>query len=314
MKKTKNILIVILLVVLIIVAVGGVLGWKKIKFKFFPPFKVDSFSIQELKGEERPFTWDEIASLENDKSVIKDDEGIVLYQDKYYHPNAMANKGLSYLDSFNKTNNAEYLLRAEKYAQALKKQGRDLNDSLYFPYEFAFALHGEKDDVLLAPWYSGMAQGEALSLFVRLYETTQKKEYLETAEQIFTSFLNFKGQSSPWTVFVDKDRYYWIEEYTQDVPGQVLNGYIYGLYGVYDYYLIKKDNQSKEILDASLTTLKHYLPQYRSPGQISYYCLKHKKQSESYHRTHIKQLKMLYKITGDEFFKQMADDFYNDYH
>lgn len=307
MKKILKISIPIISLILILLVI-----WKIVLPKFTPSYKIDKFDIRKLSTEERPFVWDKIAPIEPDFPV--DQDGIILYNKEYYHPVQIVQEGLYFVDSFKKTNNQEYLARAETYADKLVEKSQEIDGSLYFPYEFNFELHGKKDDVMIAPWYSGMAQGEALSLFVRLYQETNKKEYLEAAKKTFKSFSRFGKDNNPWTVFVDSAGYYWIEEYPEGNPDHTLNGFIFGLYGVYDYYQLTKDHQAKETFEASLTTLKHYLPEFRKVGGISYYCLKHQKQDQKYHNTHIEQLNMLYKMTGDEYFKTMADNFYNDYH
>ena len=78
--------------------------------------------------------------------------------------------------------------------------------------------------------------------------------------------------------------------------------------------MITSDSSVEKILNASLTTLKDKITEFRVPAGISYYCLKHKVQSSKYHSIHIKQLNIIFKITGDSYFKQMADNFYSDYH
>ena len=301
----KAFLVLLALIILIVIVI---VGSRNEAF-----FKKDNFQIKELKGSERPFTWDKIAPLENDFPT--DEGGIILYENKYYNPIQIANEGLFFIDTYRQTNNPEFLWRAEKYAHKLLELSVKASGALYFPYEFDFALHNIQSETLKAPWYSGMAQGEALSLLTRLYQITEKSEYLESADQVFKSFTNFRG-NGPWTVDIDENGYYWIEEYPNPnaASDHVLNGFIYGLYGVYDYYSLTGNIQSRAILNASLLTLKHYLPDFRNPGQISFYCLGHKQMSESYHRKHIKQLEMLYKITNDIFFKTMADKFYEDYH
>jgi len=303
--------------ILIIFGLGAivafVIGWRIYQLSINQEYKTDHFKINELVYSDQPFTWNKLAPLNPDFPVDKD--GIIIYADQYYHPGQIANQGLFYLDSFHQTNNQEYLVLAKKYAAKLLEIAHQERGSLYFPYPFDFALHGFKDDVVKAPWYSGMTQGEALSLFVRLYEITADQQYLEAAERTFKSFQNLRSdKAQPWTVWVDKEGFYWIEEYPEDIPDQTLNGFIYGLYGLYDFYWLRKDDSSKILIEASLTTLKRYLRDFRNPGGISFYCLKHKRASESYHQTHIKQLQILYQMTGDEYFKTMADNFYQDYH
>jgi len=108
---------------------------------------------------------------------------------------------------------------------------------------------------------------------------------------------------------IDADGYYWIEEFPHDTrPGMTLNGYIAALFGVYDYYHLTGSEDAEMIYELGLTTIKHYLPEFRRPGQRSYYCLGHQSvANDSYHRLHISMMGHLHRITGDEFFRAMGD-------
>jgi len=268
-------------------------------------FQQENFAIKALKAEEMPFTWDKIETEENFQSVLKTTP---------FNPVSAADETSFLINSYRITGNKDFLEKAKEISAKLLTNGKEINGALYFPYDFPFAMHEQNNEILSPPWYSGMAQGEALAAFSRLYQITGDRSYLVAADKVFQSFLNVRGKSQPWTVFADKAGYYWIEEYPEEVSDQTLNGFIYGLFGVYDYYLLTKNPESLKVLEASLTTLKKYLPLYRNPGGISFYCLKHKRGSPTYHQVHIRQLNKLYQITGDSFFKQMADEFYADYH
>ena len=59
----------------------------------------------------------------------------------------------------------------------------------YFDWEYR--------DTLKAPWYSGLAQGQGISLLVRAYAETGNAGYLDSARRAFNSFLkiNRRGRS-----------------------------------------------------------------------------------------------------------------------
>ena len=57
---------------------------------------------------------------------------------------------------------------------------------------------------LKAPWYSGLAQGQGISLLVRIARETGKSEYLEAATRAFVSFL--KSTQDGGVVFTDATR------------------------------------------------------------------------------------------------------------
>ncbi|MFC1619779.1 D-glucuronyl C5-epimerase family protein [Candidatus Neomarinimicrobiota bacterium] len=281
-----------------------------------PDLERMDFSIIEIPREERIWSGQPRITLEI--YFPADSQGIIIFQyhdSTYYHPMQLAHRQLWYMDSYYLTGEEEYLHRSELYAAKMLEYSMVTEQARYFYHSHDFFLHEIETDVMIAPWCSGMAQGDALSVFVRLYEATEKAEYLELAHQTFRSFTRFKGKSLPWTVRMDNDGYYWIEEYPFKGGTRVLNGFVYGLSGLYDYYILTGDNAAKELLQAALTTLYHYLPEYRVEGGASYYCLYHKLQSKVYHiRDHLPQLEYLFQITGDPHFETMYDLFYADYH
>jgi len=282
-----------------------------------PPFQITDYPVKRLRYQEWPYVGEKLVSMDYQNSYPTDDEGIILfiYNDgEYYHPVNISQWVLRFLDGYVQTNDPEYLHRAEIFAEKLLDISVEVKDALYLPYVFDIPVHGHPVDKMIAPWYSGMAQGQSLSAFVRLYHITGRTKYRTAAEKIFQSFLYFRSGSDPWTVYMDSSSYYWIEEYPMDVPGQVLNGFIFSIYGLYDYYLFSQDITSKQLIQASVTTIHRYISDFRNKGDISKYCLKHGHQNGGYHMVHIDQLNMLYAITGDRYLRDMADSLYNDFH
>jgi hypothetical protein len=159
-----------------------------------------------------------------------------------------------------------------------------------------------------------MSQGNLLMVFVRLYELTGDDEYLDFSHRLFRGFLKLKGHRKTWFARLDSAGYYWIEEYPHnEKPGMTLNGFIAATYGIYDYFRVTRDRKAKAIYDMGITTIKHYLPQFRRPGQTSYYDLGHRwPATKGYHFLHVEMLRQLHLMTGDEYFKKWADIFESD--
>ena len=233
-----------------------------------------------------------------------------------YHPVVFADYGLHLLNVYNNTKSKVALEHLENLSDKMIGVSYHIDSALYFPYVFDFALHGCKEETMMAPWYSGMAQGEILSFYVRFYEQTKEVKYLELARRVYNSFKNLKGNGhKPWIVCIDSSQNLWIEEYPRDLPCFTLNGMVFGIYGLYDYYRVTKNVETEKILKAAITTIKINIHKYRNVNDVSYYCLKHnnfKGKNLHYHTVHINQLKMLYKITGDEYFKSMVTNFEKD--
>ena len=279
--------------------------------------KVDeSIAVDKIPEGEGPYNYG--IPLNLNYKYPADSNGIAIfeYQNKnYYHPVVIGMYIIRFIDSYQMTLNMEYIERAKLFYDKLEEIALNESGTYYFSYNFDWNLHNIRGEDLFAPWYSGMAQGIVLSGLVGLYSSTNEEKYINAADSVFQSFKNFHYEYDTWTVSLDTAGYYWIEEYPMQNQTHVLNGFVSGVYGLYDYYMLKKDDDSFQYLQAALTTLKHYLPDFRRPGKTSYYCLKHEHPGTShYHQVHTEQLYMLHKMTGDSFFKSMADSFYADYH
>jgi len=244
-----------------------------------------------------------------------DSHGVPVYTRKgkrYLHPVSAAQQGLRQLATYVKTQDPVFLDRAQVIADALVAAGVKADGALWIPYRFDFNLHGKAADVMRAPWYSGMAQGQVLSLVSRLYELTGKARDLDAARRIFASFAVVGMRSKPWVSWVER-RYLWLEEYPGKPPDHTLNGFIFALYGIYDFYEVTHSAAAARVFQGGLTTVRHYLPEFRNPGGISHYCLLHLVLSPKYHHIHIGQLRQLRTMTGDAFFATMADLFASDH-
>ena len=275
---------------------------------------VENFNINYIEKEKRPYyKWGKEPKSEN---YSKDGDGIILWNG-YYHPVLMSTKALNYLTTFQKTNDEWFFKKSLDLADKIIELSDEKNGSYYFPYTWFKIGHNE---YFYPNWYSGMAQGRWLSYFSQLYIETKNEKYKRIADKIYSSVSNL--HSEPNVTAIDKDNNFWIEEYPNAHPSSyhergpthVLNGFVFAIWGLYDYYWIDQDPAVKRILQATITTLYNKAPSYRREGGNSFYCIKHQKHSyavasDHYHDIHIKQLYELYEITGEDFFKTLSEDF-----
>lgn len=283
---------------------------------FFDSCQEYDFNIQSLPYEEMPNTK---VSLEiaTDTAFPRDEEGVRLYEHNgqyYYHPVSMCHTAINILDAYYTTGDSKWLHLAEKYVHRLVAEADVIDSTLYYPYNFEHKVHQRDDALLPNPWYSGMAEGVALRLLVRVFEATGDSTYLDYANKTFRSFLRLKGEAEPWTVFVDSCGCYWAEEYTLPEPSMTLNGFIAAIYGLYEYNQLVHSEESERILKISLGTVKNYVPLFRRPGKPSLYNIRFRHYAADYHGLHIEMLRYLEKMTADSFFGAWADTFYIDYH
>jgi heparosan-N-sulfate-glucuronate 5-epimerase len=172
-----------------------------------------------------------------------------------------------------------------------------------WPHNFDF----EYFRPLVAPWFSGLAQGQGLSVLIRAHVETGDPKYLQAAQKVLWSLL--VPVSDGGVQYKDSSNYIWIEEYLIEPPTHILNGFIWALWGIYDYYLFNKKREVKELFDAYTATILHYLEQY-DLGFWSLYELTPQRirsiASSYYHRLHIVQLDIMYRLTGHKEFAEYA--------
>ena len=254
-------------------------------------------------------------------SVPRDASGVRMHSIAgrlFDHPVAQASDGLDALSSYRLSGDSRYLNRALADADRLVDRKVVSDDAWYYPYPFDFALHGDPDDMMVAPWFSGMAQGQALSLFVRLHQTTGAAEWRTAADATFASFLNAPVADRPSTVNIDPSGFLWLEEYPMWPPtssDRTLNGHVFAIYGLYDYFRLTSDARASSLWDGALATTRRYVQNgFLNPRWLSHYCLAHPSAlSTTYHQIHQSQMVSLHASTKDALFSRLADIMRSDY-
>lgn len=154
-------------------------------------------------------------------------------------------------------------------------------------------------------WISGMYQGQALSLYLRAFQMYKDEHYLKTAKLIFNSF-QYDYEEGGFKR-IDEHGCLWFEEYPTSTPSYVLNGYIYSILGIYDYYRVTKDEKALKIWNDCLHTLKTNLHKYDVWYWSVYDQLKEQLASYYYQKNvHVPLMQIMYQLTGDEMYNHYA--------
>ncbi|WDZ85202.1 D-glucuronyl C5-epimerase family protein [Micromonospora cathayae] len=247
-----------------------------------------------------------------------DEDGVrlFLWQGQLYdHPVAQAGYGFDNLVSYRNTGDRFFLDRA--IAQARRNLDRRVvsRDAWWYPYPFEFSRCD--GGTIQAPWYSAMAQGQLLSLFVWLYELTGDPEWRLAADRTFASLDLAPQLGVPWVSWVDPSGQLWLEEYPTSgtVQGErVFNGQILALFGVYDYWRITRAPAAVALFDGAATTMRRYVPtDQRLPQWLSRYSIGCPYSYANYHPLHVTLLLKLYSSTGAPVFARYADLLRDDY-
>lgn len=114
--------------------------------------------------------------------------------------------------------------------------------------------------------------------------------------------------------YADDSQNLWLSEYPQPGrPIKVLNGFVIGLWGLFEYWLLTMNNDAKHLVQAYLTTIEQHAMGWRNKGGISYYDLSSGDAAPViYHSLHIFQLRQLAKYSGEDYFAEVAHKFIQD--
>jgi heparosan-N-sulfate-glucuronate 5-epimerase len=222
-----------------------------------------------------------------------------------YNPIAISQWGLANYNLFCDTGEEGRRAKAMQAAEWLCGNLEQNADGLWvWNHHFDW----EYRDTLKAPWYSGLAQGQGVSLLLRAHAQCGDKKYLEAAERAFVPLTRQSGEGG--VLFTDEEENLWIEEYLVNPPTHILNGFLWALWGVFDYSLACPDSNAKSIFERGAATLTRNLQRYDT-GYWSLYEQSGTRlkmiASPFYHRLHIIQLKVMAMLTGEKLFGEVAD-------
>src|SRR5215467_11296403 len=176
---------------------------------------------------------------------------------RQYNPIAIAQWGLANYNLFCET--ADVNCR-QKIMRAADWLSSHLEQNSHGMWVWNHQFDWEYRDNLKAPWYSGLAQGQGISLLVRAHRETRDQRYIDTAQRAFQSLT--RTVESGGVLFTDTRGDLWIEEYIVNPPTHILNGFIWAAWGVYDYYLATGEPAAKNLFDQSVQTLVNNLERY----------------------------------------------------
>ncbi len=219
-----------------------------------------------------------------------------------YNPWAVGHYALASFQRYLQTGDAKY------YFQFLKCHDWFLECAEYredgsIVWSYDFSLVGD----CVQRWISSLAQSYAVSVFLRMFLFTKNERCLEIAAKAFLPF------TLPVTVggvqtMDDEGNIFFEEDGLLLIP-RILNGFIFALFGIYEFALFSE--HAWDLWHKGLDTLRKYLPLYDT-GFFSLYNLPSSEDklrnvaSSFYHLVHVRQLQVLYSLTGDSVFGEYA--------
>lgn len=145
-------------------------------------------------------------------------------------------------------------------------------------------------------WQSAMAQGQAASVLVRAAYLTGAGDYAELARAAVRPLRDARTG-----LVVAGPHGAVLEEAPSTPPSFILNGWVYALWGAWDVASGLVDADASEVFTEGISSLRRTLPEYDTGWWTRYSLYPHALPDLAkpfYHRLHIAQAEMMYRLTG----------------
>jgi hypothetical protein len=232
------------------------------------------------------------------------DYGIIdgIYIGKQYNPITVAHFSYQYYDEYIKNNNETAKKIFLNHVDWLVNNGVNKGNYTFFTYNFPFPPYDLK-----TPWYSAMSQVKPMLPLLNAYKITHDKIYLTTAQNLLNVlFIAINDPCKCGVTYKTLKDGWWYEEYANGHLGspKVLNGMMFTLVDIYQYYNFTKAPQALNLFQQGILSLKNNLQNYDKNGNYSSYDKDHGNAPVFYHKVHVCLLDKLYTITKENLFKQ----------
>ncbi|KYH34701.1 hypothetical protein CLTEP_12980 [Clostridium tepidiprofundi DSM 19306] len=190
-----------------------------------------------------------------------DENGVVKIKlsnsDEYiYNPVTIAQVGLQEYGFYIQGKGKEHYILAKNQADWLVNNIDNKTNQWLNYYDFTV---GGMNVTLKKPWGSAMAQGQAISLLVRMYHLTGDRKYLYVCEKALKPLTVDVSEGGLVQDFYGHPYY---EEYPTEPASYTLNGFMFTLLGLYDLSCVSTNSQAKELYVEGMRTLNYCLHFY----------------------------------------------------
>lgn len=222
----------------------------------------------------------------------------------HYYPISIGQYGLALFNTFIRTgseNKREHFLRIADWFY--KNRIEDNKLGTYWLTDIP-----KPEYKISAPWRSAFTQSRGISTLLRAWQLTNDKNYFESAKSALTPY-SFNLIEGGVAAFTEHGKFY--EEYVATEPTMVLDGHIFSLLGLYDYYRAVSENTdtasnklAKELFDEGINSLIKWLPEYDMGYWLRFNMCKMSHYPDidpctiGYLKLVLLQMDLLFKITG----------------
>lgn len=219
-----------------------------------------------------------------------------------YNATIVANYAIEYYHKFSLTKDVAHLNHFNNCIEWLQNNITYINNAglYYFNWQ--------------QPWYiqvkgrftSGITSGRAIEAFVLKFKQSNDSIYLALAKQLMRGYY-LPIEQGGFTYHSNNG--WWFEEIADSnlQTPKILDGHIYAILGAQKYWELTKDNSAKTIVNKGLQALKYELPNYDGNNGMIYYDRYKKQADKKYQRILVNQIKEIWQLTEDDFYKYYYD-------
>lgn len=214
---------------------------------------------------------------------------------KQYNPTIVSNYALEYYDGLPSSKDDE-----QSFWNCVKWLEENMsyrNDAALYVFNWQQPWY----DSVGVPYTSGMSSGLAVNVFSKAYLLSKDEKYLALAKKLVNGF--FIPISEGGFTYMENEGW-WFEEFADTAIHTpfVLDGHIFALTGVHEYWKITKNDSAATVIQKGVTALKNKLPQYDIGNGWAYYDKYKLPADKHYQRVLTSQMQQLSDITGDAIF------------
>ncbi|MCD6098978.1 MAG: hypothetical protein J7K33_00185 [Candidatus Marinimicrobia bacterium] len=253
------------------------------------------------------FNISDAIGYQSPKKIILDESGVPYIEYKYQNgkyvgekrrnPVTISQTGMKYLEKYYETKEEKYKELFLNCSDWLVENAKNKGD--YSVWEYSSIIY-YPNFTLYPPWVSGMAQGQGIQVLAYAYNLTGNEIYLNTAKSALGAF--YVPVEEGGVLYIEDDGGWWYLEYGYkgEPKPKTLNGFIFALIGIHEYYRITKDDDALYLFNRGVDELKRHLNDYDT-GSYTVYDLVGTPAGK-YHEVHVKQMLTMYNLTGDPIF------------
>jgi len=214
-----------------------------------------------------------------------------------YNPTIVANRALEYHEQLIRKQDQATVSHFRNCIQYLSDSMTRKNGYAYYRFNWQQPFYPK----LGFPFTSGMSSGRAIAAFTMAFRYFHDSLYLLEARHLLRGFY-IPVEDSGFTY--KSGNGWWYEEFAfpHSATPRILDGHIYALLGIHDYWKAINDDSAKFLFNQGIRALKEQLPFYDAGSGKVYYDSERHPADQHYHEILSRLMMELAEKTGDPVF------------